>query len=94
MFQTGFDEPLLHTMYVDKTFSGIKAVQTLSRFNRVHPLKKDTFILDFANKPEVIKKAFEAYYCTTLLSGETYPNKLYDLIAVMEEYQVYSSDDI
>ncbi len=94
MFQTGFDEPLLHTMYVDKTLSGIKAVQTLSRLNRAHPLKKDTFILDFANKPEVIEKAFEAYYRTTLLSGETDPNKLYDLIAVMEEYQVYSSDDI
>lgn len=94
MFQTGFDEPLLHTMYVDKTLSGIKAVQTLSRLNRAHPLKNDTFILDFANKPEVIEKAFEAYYRTTLLSGETDPNKLYDLIAAMEEYQVYSNDDV
>lgn len=94
MFQTGFDEPLLHTMYVDKTLSGIKAVQTLSRLNRSHPLKYDTFILDFANKPEVIEKAFEAYYRTTLLSGETDPNKLYDLIAVMEDYQVYSNDDV
>lgn len=94
MFQTGFDEPLLHTMYVDKTLSGIKAVQTLSRLNRAYPLKNDTFILDFANKPEVIEKAFEPYYRTTLLSGETDPNKLYDLIAAMEEYQVYSNDDV
>lgn len=68
----------------------IKAVQTLSRLNRCHPKKHDTFVLDFANKPEMIQSAFSTYYRTTLLSGETDPNKLYDLIATMEEYQVYS----
>lgn len=92
MYQTGFDEPLLHTMYVDKTLYDIKAVQTLSRLNRCHPKKHDTFVLDFANKPEMIQSSFSTYYRTTLLSGETDPNKLYDLIATMEEYQVYSQE--
>lgn len=91
MFQTGFDEPLLHTMYVDKMLYDIKAVQTLSRLNRCHPMKHDTFVLDFANKPEMIEQSFSRYYRTTLLSGETDPNKLYDLIATMKEYQVYSN---
>lgn len=90
MFQTGFDEPLLHTMYVDKMLYDIKAVQTLSRLNRCHPQKHDCFVLDFANKPAMIEEAFSRYYRTTLLSGETDPNKLYDLIAMMEDYQVYS----
>lgn len=94
MFQTGFDEPLLHTMYVDKMLYDIKAVQTLSRLNRCHPAKHDTFVLDFANKPAMIEEAFSHYYRTTLLSGETDPNKLYDLIAMMEEYQVYSEDHV
>ena len=94
MFQTGFDEPLLHTMYVDKMLYDIKAVQTLSRLNRCHPQKHDTFVLDFANKPEMIEEAFSRYYRTTILSGETDPNKLYDLISTMESYQVYSSDDV
>lgn len=92
MFQTGFDEPLLHTMYVDKMLYDIKAVQTLSRLNRCHPKKHDTFVLDFANKPEVIQSSFSTYYRTTLLSGETDPNKLYDLITTMEGYQVYSQE--
>lgn len=90
MFQTGFDEPLLHTMYVDKMLYDIKAVQTLSRLNRCHPKKYDTFVLDFANKISIIEEAFSRYYRTTILSGETDPNKLYDIIALMEEYQVYS----
>ena len=94
MFQTGFDEPLLHTMYVDKMLYDIKAVQTLSRLNRCHPMKHDTFVLDFANKPEMIEQSFSRYYRTTLLSGETDPNKLYDLIATMEGYQVYSNDHV
>lgn len=94
MFQTGFDEPLLHTMYVDKMLYDIKAVQTLSRLNRCHPKKYDTFVLDFANKPEIIEKSFARYYRTTILSGETDPNKLYDLVATMEEYQVYSDEDV
>ena len=94
MFQTGFDEPLLHTMYVDKMLYDIRAVQTLSRLNRCHPQKHDTFVLDFYNKPAMIEEAFSRYYRTTLLSGETDPNKLYDLIATMEEYQVYSEDHV
>jgi type I restriction enzyme R subunit len=89
-FQTGYDEPLLHTMYVDKMLSDIKAVQTLSRLNRAHPAKKDTCVLDFANDTDTIKKAFETYYTTTILSEETDPNKLYDLISEMEQHQVYT----
>lgn len=94
MFQTGFDEPLLHTMYVDKMLYDIGAVQTLSRLNRCHPKKHDTCVLDFANKPEVIRESFSNYYRTTILSGETDPNKLYDLISTMENHQVFSQDDI
>lgn len=94
MFQTGFDEPLLHTMYVDKILYDIKAVQTLSRLNRCHPKKYDTFVLDFANKPEIIQSSFSTYYRTTMLSGETDPNKLYDLVTTMEEYQVFSNEDV
>lgn len=94
MFQTGFDEPLLHTMYVDRVLYGITAVQTLSRLNRCHPKKYDTFILDFANKPEVIAESFSQYYRTTILSGETDPNKLYDLVAGMADYQIYSDEEV
>lgn len=94
MFQTGFDEPLLHTMYVDKMLYDIKAVQTLSRLNRCHPKKYDTFVLDFVNNADVIEKAFSRYYRTTILSGETDPNKLYDLVAVTEKYQIFSAQDI
>ena len=94
MFQTGFDEPLLHTMYVDKTLCDIKAVQTLSRLNRSHPQKHDTFVLDFANKPEDIAKAFSTYYKTTILSGETDPNKLHDLVSTMERHQVYTARNV
>ncbi len=90
-FQTGYDEPLLHTMYVDKILSGIKAVQTLSRLNRAHPKKHDVFVLDFMNDAEMIEKAFADYYRTTLLSEETDPNKLHDLKAVLDGYQVYDA---
>ncbi len=79
-FQTGYDEPLLHTMYVDKTLSNIKAVQTLSRLNRSHPAKHDAFVLDFANDAQDIERAFAPYYRTTVLSRETDPNKLHDLV--------------
>jgi len=89
-FQTGYDEPLLHTMYVDKPLAGIKAVQTLSRLNRAHPQKRDTFVLDFFNDAETIRAAFEPYYRTTLLSEETDPNKLHDLQAELDGYQVYA----
>ncbi len=93
-FQTGYDEPLLHTMYVDKPLGDIKAVQTLSRLNRAHPQKFDTCILDFANDADDIQRAFSRYYKTTLLGGETDPNKLYDLIGEMEAHGVYEADDI
>lgn len=89
-FQTGYDEPLLHTMYVDKPLSGIKAVQTLSRINRAHPQKHDCFVLDFQNNSEAITLAFQDYYRTTLLSEETDPNKLHDLKAALDGAQVYS----
>ena len=94
MFQTGFDEPLLQTMYLDKPLFGIAAVQTLSRLNRAYPGKDEVYVLDFANKTSVIESAFSDFYRTTILSGETDPNKLYDLIAVMESYQVYDNGDI
>ncbi len=93
-FQTGYDEPLLHTMYVDKALSGIKAVQTLSRLNRAHPKKHDTFVLDFFNDPETIRKAFEPYYRTTILSQETDPNRLHDLKADLDGHQVYSPEEV
>ena len=78
-FQTGFDQPLLHTMYVDKKLGGVNAVQTLSRLNRVHPDKESTCVLDFANEAEDIQKGFAPYYDRTLLSEATDPNLLYDL---------------
>ena len=93
-FQTGYDEPLLHTMYVDKVLSGIKAVQTLSRLNRAHPKKHDVFVLDFQNDTEMIEKSFADYYRTTILSKETDPNKLHTLKAELDQYQVYSPDQI
>ncbi|WP_420462689.1 type I restriction endonuclease subunit R [Candidatus Palauibacter sp.] len=93
-FQTGYDEPLLHTMYVDKTLSGIKAVQTLSRLNRAHPKKHDVFVLDFLNDTETITEAFSTYYRTTVLADETDPNKLHDLQADLDGAQVYSPDQL
>lgn len=82
------------TLYVDKMLYDIGAVQTLSRLNRCHPKKYDTCVLDFANKPEVIQESFSRYYRTTILSGETDPNKLYDLVSMMEKHNVYSDADI
>jgi type I restriction enzyme R subunit len=93
-FQTGYDEPLLHTMYVDKPLSDIKAVQTLSRLNRAHPQKHDTFVLDFFNDADTIQKAFEPYYRTTILSQDTDPNKLHDLKADLDGYQVYDLQQV
>jgi type I restriction enzyme, R subunit len=93
-FQTGYDEPLLHTMYVDKPLSGIKAVQTLSRLNRAHPQKHDVFVLDFQNNTETITQAFGDYYRTTVLSEETDPNKLHDLKGALDGYQVYSPEQV
>ncbi|MBM7482667.1 type I restriction enzyme R subunit [Bradyrhizobium sp. USDA 3686] len=93
-FQTGYDQPLLHSMYVDKTLSGIKAVQTLSRLNRAHPQKHDAFVLDFMNDTETIRKAFDTFYRTTILSDETDPNRLHDLKASLDEHQVYETAQI
>ena len=93
-FQTGYDEPLLHTMYVDKPLSDIKAVQTLSRLNRAHPEKHDVLVLDFQNNTETITLAFADYYRTTVLSEETDPNKLHDLKAALDNAQVYSPEQV
>ena len=93
-FQTGYDEPLLHTMYVDKPLAGIKAVQTLSRLNRAHPRKHDCFVLDFQNNSEAITFAFQDYYRTTLLADETDPNKLHDLKAALDGTQVYTPEQV
>jgi type I restriction enzyme R subunit len=89
-FVTGFDEPLLHTMYVDKPLAGVLAVQTLSRLNRAHPQKRDTFVLDFADNAEAVKAAFQDYYRTTVQVGETDANKLHDLKSDLDARQVYS----
>ena len=88
-FQTGYDEPLLHTMYVDKVLSGVKAVQTLSRLNRAHPKKHDAFVLDFTNDADTILDAFADYYRTTILADETDPDRLHDLKGTLDGYQVY-----
>ena len=93
-FQTGFDQPLLHTMYVDKKLSGVNAVQTLSRLNRTHPDKRNTLVLDFANEADEIKAAFDPYYEATLLSEETDPNLLYQTQTRLSDYPVYAKADI
>lgn len=93
-FQTGYDEPLLHTMYVDKTLSGIKAVQTLSRLNRANPKKSDVFVLDFINDTDTIQDSFADYYRTTILAEETDPNKLHDLKAALDGHQVYAATQV
>lgn len=93
-YQTGFDQPLLHTMYVDKKLSGVKAVQTLSRLNRMHPGKEDTFVLDFVNDRETILDSFQPYYEITSVTEETDINHLYDLKARLDEFQVYWTQEI
>lgn len=93
-YQTGFDQPLLHTMYVDKKLSGVQAVQTLSRLNRKHPGKEDTFILDFVNTTEEIYQSFQPYYELTALSAKTDPNHLYDLKNQLDEAQVYWESEV
>ena len=93
-YQTGFDQPLLHTMYVDKKLSGVKAVQTLSRLNRTCPGKEDTFVLDFANERQTILDSFQPYYETTSVIEETDINHLYDLKARLDGFQVYWEREI
>ena len=93
-YQTGFDEPLLHTMFVDKKLSGVKAVQTLSRLNRTIRGKDSTFVLDFVNTAEDIQKAFEPYYECTVLDEATDPNVLYDLKNTLDAYRIYTASEI
>ena len=93
-FQTGFDQPLLHTMYVDKKLGGVNAVQTLSRLNRTHPEKQSTMVLDFANESDEIKAAFEPYYETTILSEATDPNLLYEKHDRLLEFPVFTEAEV
>ncbi len=93
-YQTGFDEPLLHTMFVDKKLSGVKAVQTLSRLNRTAPGKLDTFVLDFVNSAEDIKASFEPFYEETVLLEETDPNIIYDMKNTLDGFRVYQTSEI
>ena len=93
-FQTGFDEPLLQTMYVDKRLDGLQCVQSLSRLNRVAKGKTDTLVLDFVNEPDQVQEAFQEYYQTTSLPEETDPNRLYDLQRQLEDFDLYNEDNI
>ncbi|MDE0014588.1 MAG: hypothetical protein OXU51_00255 [Candidatus Poribacteria bacterium] len=93
-FQTGFDEPMLQTMYIDKRLDGLQCVQTLSRLNRVATGKTDTLVLDFVNEPEQIQEAFQEYYQTTMLAEETDPNRLYDLQSELEGFDLYDEATI
>jgi type I restriction enzyme R subunit len=93
-YQTGFDQPLLHTMYVDKKLGGVNAVQTLSRLNRTTSGKKDTFVLDFANDADEIKKSFDPFFETTILGEATDPNKLFDLQSSLDAFQVYTPEQV
>ena len=93
-FQTGFDEPFLHTMYVDKKLGGVHAVQALSRLNRTMRGKTETLVIDFVNEAEDIQTSFQDYYQTTFLEEETDPNKMYDLQSELEQFEVYTHNDI
>ena len=93
-FQTGFDEPMLQTMYVDKRLDGLQCVQSLSRLNRVATGKTDTLVLDFVNEPEQVQEAFQEYYQTTMLAAETDPNRLYDLQSQLDSFDLYDADTI
>lgn len=93
-YQTGFDQPLLHTMFVDKRLSGIQAVQTLSRLNRTHPLKEDTFVLDFVNDREEIQAAFKTYYEGAELGEEADPDSMYRIKAELDSSGIYLPDEV
>ena len=93
-YQTGFDQPLLHTMYVDKRLAGVKAVQTLSRLNRTHPGKDDTFVLDFANDAEEILESFEPYYKGTIIEDTVDPNQLYDVQTRLSGFGVLNPEEV
>jgi len=93
-YQTGFDQPLLHTMYVDKRLAGIQAVQTLSRLNRMHPLKEDTFVLDFVNDRDEIRQAFKDYFDGAQMGEEADPNQMYAIKADLDASGIYSHDEV
>lgn len=93
-YQTGFDQPKLHTMYVDKKLSGVRAVQTLSRLNRMYPGKEDTFVLDFVNDPDELKEAFQPFYQVTTLDNDIDPNEIYTLERTIYDKQVINKDDV
>ena len=93
-YQTGFDQPLLHTMYVDKRLAGIQAVQTLSRLNRTHPLKDDTFVLDFVNDPDEIQEAFRQYYDGSVMGEEVDPDRLYAVKAELDASGIYLQTEV
>lgn len=93
-FQTGFDEPLLHSMFIDKSLQGVQCVQTLSRLNRKTRGKKDTFVLDFVNKVETIQESFQNFYQTTILSEETDPNLVYDLLDKVRNYGLFTPQEV
>src|SRR5437763_11112989 len=92
--QTGFNQPLLHTMYVDKTLGGVTAVQTLSSLTRVYPRKENTMVLDFTNEADAIREAFQPYYERTLLTQETDPNLLYDLQSQLYDAHVFDEGEV
>jgi type I restriction enzyme R subunit len=93
-YQTGFDQPLLHTMYVDKRLAGIRAVQTLSRLNRIHPLKEDTFVLDFVNDREEIQEAFKTYYEGAEIGEQVDPSHMYQLKAELDASGIYLAEEL
>jgi type I restriction enzyme R subunit len=93
-FQTGFDEPLLHSMFIDKSLQGVQCVQTLSRLNRRTRGKKDTFVLDFVNKVETIQESFQNFYQTTILSEETDPNLVYDILDKVRNYGLFTPQEV
>jgi type I restriction enzyme R subunit len=93
-FQTGFDEPLLHSMFIDKSLQGVQCVQTLSRLNRKTRGKKDTFVLDFVNKVETIQESFQNFYQTTILSEETDPNLVYDILDKVRSYGLFTPQEV
>ncbi|MBN2287042.1 MAG: type I restriction endonuclease subunit R [Tissierellales bacterium] len=93
-YQTGFNQPLLHTMYVDKRLSGVQAVQTLSRLNRIHPGKEDTFVLDFVNEAEEIFESFQPYYEQTYVGEQAEPRQLYEMQAKLESYNVFYRQEV
>lgn len=93
-YQTGYDEPLLHSMFVDKKLKGVNAVQTLSRLNRTCPFKNDTFVLDFANTSDSIKESFQPFYEETTLVGSSDVNRVYDLRSKLNEFAIFNDEDI